>query len=146
MAGQLDWISGKRSWVAVRIYTDAGDEQYQWVPITDWSLANHADFVKRNVGRLDAVQGFQDGVSGFKSTKVTWKGPWNEAQCPLVSGLVYDVLLGIDDQPLAYLATVHLTDITPSNNVEDGPMLDFAGDSIGVFDYVTLGDNLLPVL
>lgn len=145
MAGLLTWVSGKRCWVKVRISTDGNTEQYQWVPITDWSLAIHADFVKRNVGRLDAVQGFQDGVSGFKSGKLTFKGPWSLSQCPLVAGLIYDVLLGIDENgPLAYQASVHLGDPTVSNNVEDGPMLDFSGDTIGVFDYVTLGDALLP--
>lgn len=146
MAGLLTWISGKKAWVKIRIYTDANTEQYQWVPITDWSNPIHADFIKRNVGRLDAVQGFQDGLSGFKSTKITWKGPWSEVQCPLVVGLIYDVLLGIDDVPLAYQGAVHLTDITPSVNVEDGPMLDFSGDSVGVFDFVTLGEGLLPAL
>lgn len=148
MAGDVEWISGKKGYVKVRSSVPAipGVNAYGWLPITDWSFPMKAVFLARNCMRLDAVQGYQDGASGFKSVAPSFKGPWAEEAAPIAVGDTVDLLLGItQDGPLEYSATMHVSQLTPSNTAEDGPMMDVSGDSIGAFDVATIGtDGGLP--
>lgn len=134
----ITWVSGKKGYVKIED-EDGVPQEYN---LGDWSIAMHAEFLKRNVFRTDSDQGFQDGDTGFKSAKVSVKGYWSPDYSPVAVGQTVTCVLGItEDGPYEYEVTVHVTDLTPGNTAEDGPTVDISGDSVGVFGHAMLGDG-----
>lgn len=131
MADGVNYLAGKIGYVIVT-HVD-GDEEY---PLGEWSVAAHADFIKRNTFM---ERGYQTGVSGFKSVKLSVKGPFPFENTPIDIGEQYWIVLGLtEDGPLEFQCLFHITDITPSNNAEGAPEVDISADSMGEFEFTDL--------
>lgn len=125
------FVAGKIGYVIVD-----GTDFTQEYPMGEWQFPMHAEFIKRNTFRSE---GFQNGVSGFKSSKFTIRGPYAYALSPLSVGETYTFRLGIDATgPYEFTVVGHVTDITPSNSSEGAPEIEVSCDSIGSFDFTTV--------
>lgn len=129
-----EFLSGKIGYVEI----DIEDEGLTRYPFSKWSFPVRAEFIKRN---NFMSEGYQEGISGFKSGKVNISGPFALGVPPLQAGETYTFVLGIDEEgPYEWQVTAHVSDITPSNDSESAPDLELGCDSIGAFTIVTPSD------
>ncbi len=126
------FISGKFGYV---VTFDPDTSVAVTYSFAEWSAPLRAEFIKRN---SFLSQGFQTGVSGFKSTQIRIKGPYPSGAPPLRAGEYYDFYLGIDTNgPVEFFVPAHISELTPTNSAEGAPDLEIVADSVGEFQFAT---------
>lgn len=77
-------------------------------------------------------QGYAANARGRTSGTISLTGPY-DGGLPVTVGEVYEFHLGYTDD-LELVVTARVTELTPANDADDGPVLDVTAESTGPFD------------
>jgi hypothetical protein len=77
-------------------------------------------------------QGYQANAKGRTGGTISISGPYDGVGPPLTVGDDYEFTLGFTDD-LNIVVNARVTDITPANDADDGPVVDISAESNGPF-------------
>lgn len=100
----------------------------QWA-LGKWSMSMRAGAPRVN----NFTSGYQRVVSGLKSATLTISGPYDMGNMPLTVGQSADFVLGLNNPAVSLLCTAVVTEINPSQDIEDAARVTITADSDGVF-------------
>lgn len=133
MATSADFVAGKVGYVVVADSQNVVKE----FAMGEWRFPAEATFVARNNYKS---RGYQEGVSGFKKSRFTIKGPYAKDDSPIIVGETYRFFLGIEDASiLEFYADGHVSRMNVVNNAEGSPEIEYECDSVGPFSISSLG-------
>jgi hypothetical protein len=82
-------------------------------------------------------QGFRELVVGISEATIDIEGPYNSGFVGLASGGEYVFVLGLNAD-VGLTVTAIITNLEPSNDVEDVPKIKITAESNGPFDLIVL--------